>query len=53
MRQWSLEGKISFSKTLAISKIAQPALVNEVPSSTISQLNEIKNEKTKTLRPNI
>ena len=53
MRQLSLEGKISFSKTLAISKIAQLALVNEVPSSTIYQLNKIKNEKVKTLRSNI
>ena len=38
---------------LAISKIAQLALVNEVPSSTIYQLNKIKNEKAKTLRSNI
>ena len=44
MRQLKIEGKILISKTLAISKVVHLALVKDVPSSTIAQLEKIQKQ---------
>ena len=44
MRQLTIEGKILIFKTLAISKIVHLALVKDVPSSTIAQLEKIQKQ---------
>ena len=41
MRKLTIEGKILIFKTLAISKIVHPALVKDLPSSTIAILEKI------------
>ena len=45
-RMWQLiiEGKISVFKTLVISKFVHLALVKDVPSSTIAQLENIQKQ---------
>ena len=42
MRQLAIEGKISIFKTLAISKVVPLALVKDVLSSTIAQLEKMQ-----------
>ena len=42
MRQLTIEGQILIFKTLAISKLVHLALVKDVPSSTIAQLEKIQ-----------
>ena len=42
MRQLTIEGKIVIFKTLGISEIVHLALVKDVPSSTIVQLEKIQ-----------
>ena len=44
MWQLTLEAKILFFKTLAISKIVHPALVKDVPSNAIAQLVKIQKQ---------
>ena len=44
MRQLTIEGKVLIFKTLAISKIVHLALVKDVPSSTIAQLEKIQKQ---------
>ena len=44
MRQRTIEGKILIFRTLAISKIENFALVKDVPSSTIAQLEKIQKQ---------
>ena len=44
MRQRTIEGKILIFRTLAISKIVNFALVKDVPSSTIAQLEKIQKQ---------
>ena len=44
MRELTIEGKISIFKTLAISKIVHLALVKDVPSKTIAQLEKIQKQ---------
>ena len=44
MRQRTIEGKILIFRTLAISKIVNFALVKDVTSSTIAQLEKIQKQ---------
>ena len=44
MRQITIEGKILIFKTLAISKVAHLALVKDLPSTTIAQLEKIRKQ---------
>ena len=44
MLQLTIVGKILIFKTLAISKVVHLALVKDVPSSTISQLEKIQKQ---------
>ena len=44
MRQLAIEGKILFYKTFASSKVEHLALVKNVPSSTIAQLEKIQKQ---------
>ena len=44
MRQLTSEGKILVFKTLAISKVVHLALVKDVPSSTIAQLEKMQKQ---------
>ena len=44
MRQITIEGKILIFKNLAISKVAHLALVKDLPSSTIAQLEKIRKQ---------
>ena len=44
MRQLTIEGKNLIFKTLAISKVAHLALVKDVPSSKIAQLQTIQKQ---------
>ena len=41
MRQLTIESKILIFKTLAMSKIVHLALVKDIPSSTIAELEKI------------
>ena len=43
MRQLTIEGKILIFKTLAISKVVHLALVKDLPSSAIAQLEKKNN----------
>ena len=42
MRQLTIEGKILVFETLAISKVVHLALLKDVPSSTIAQLEKMQ-----------
>ena len=44
MLQLTIVGKILIFKTLSISKVVHLALVQDVPSSTISQLEKIQKQ---------
>ena len=44
MQQQTTEGKILIFRTLAISKIVNFALVKDVPSSAIAQLEKIQKQ---------
>ena len=44
MRHLTLEGNTLIFKTLAISKVVHLALVNNVPSSTIAQLEKTQKQ---------
>ena len=44
MPQLTIEGKILIFKILAISKVVHLALVKDIPSSTIAQLEEIQKQ---------
>ena len=54
MRQLTIEGKILIFKILARSKIVHLALVKDVPSSTIAQLQKIQKQFIwKNVNPNL
>ena len=44
IRNLTMEGKITISKTLAISKIVNLSLVSNVPTEIINKLNKIQKE---------
>ena len=44
MRNLTLEGKVTVFKALAISKIVHLALITNIPTSTMKELNKIQNE---------
>ena len=43
-RNLTLEGKVTVFKALAISKIVHPALITNIPTSTMKELNKIQKE---------
>ena len=44
MRNLTLEGKVTVSKALAISKIVHLALITNIPTSTMKVLNKTQKE---------
>ena len=44
MRNLTLEGKVTGFKALAISKIVHLALITNIPTSTMKELNKIQKE---------
>ena len=44
MRNLTLEGKVTVFKALAISKIVHLALITNIPTSTMKELNKIQKE---------
>ena len=44
MRNLTLEGKISVFKALAVTKIVNLALITNIPTSTMKELNKIQSK---------